>query len=110
MNMTKRILVSAICCVPLGLAGCAEDHHHEHVRREQVVVVEDAPPPVRREVIPVAPSREHIWVDGHWVRRGHGWEWEPGYYVVRPRPRAEWEPGHWAHDRGGYVYVDGHWR
>jgi hypothetical protein len=109
MTGIKRIVLSAICGLPLALAGCAEDHYH--ARRERVVVVEEEPPPVRREVVGVAPSRDHIWVEGHWVRRGRGgWDWEPGYWVARPRPRAEWVPGHWVRERGGWLYVDGHWR
>jgi hypothetical protein len=44
-----------------------------------------APPRPRYEVIPVAPSREHVWVAGHWVWRParHHHVWVPGAWRYR---------------------------
>jgi hypothetical protein len=51
-----------------------------------VAEVVPVPPPPRYEVIRVAPSREHVWVAGHWA-------WRP------ERHRHVWVPGGW-HSRG----------
>ena len=45
-----------------------------------------APPPLARvEIIPVAPSRGHIWVPGrwHWWPEHHEHVWVPGYWHHR---------------------------
>jgi hypothetical protein len=76
MPMRNRKIVSLLSV--LGLiavlvtTGCAR----------RVVVVKPAP---RIEVIPVAPSPRHVWVQGHYVRRHHDWVWVGGYYKVRRR-------------------------
>lgn len=67
---SKMVLVAALSVVLA--TGCAR----------KVVVQRPAP---RVEVIPVAPSARHIWVKGHYVRRGRNYVWVPGYYVVRRR-------------------------
>ena len=42
---------------------------------------------------PDVPRADHVWVPGHWSRRG------------------VWVPGHWrTASRAGYVWVNGHWR
>jgi hypothetical protein len=110
--MMKRLglLVAAAGAwvLPMGLSGCA--HHHHHYDEERVVVVEEAPPPERVEVYGIAPSPNHVWVSGHWVRRGARWEWSPGYWIVRRHAHDEWIPGHWERRGRGWAYIDGHWR
>jgi hypothetical protein len=77
--------------------------------REEVVVAEAAPAP-RVEVIPVAPSVEHVWIAGYWSWHGGSWVWVAGRYVLRPRPAAVWVAGHWARHPRGWVWVHGCWR
>lgn len=76
--------------------------------REEIIVTE-APPAARVEVIPVAPSANHLWVGGYWARSGNGWVWVEGRYVVRPRAHAVWVPGHWERHPRGWIWVYGHW-
>ncbi len=47
-----------------------------------VATVRTPPPPARVEVVPVAPSPRHVWVPGHYVRRGRNYIWVNGYYAV----------------------------
>jgi hypothetical protein len=72
------------------------------------VVVATRPPPEQVEVIPVAPSVNHIWIKGHWHWDGAAWIWRPGHYEVR-RVGLQWYPAHYAERGGGIVYVPGHW-
>lgn len=74
------------------------------------VYVGVAPPPVIVEKIPVAPSRNHIWVRGFHRWDGRAYVWVPGHFVVRPRPGAIWVAGHWVKHRRGWYWVDGRWR
>jgi uncharacterized protein YcfJ len=67
------------------------------------------PPPVREEVIVSAPSSQHIWIRGHSRWNGR-WVWQPGYWVIPPRPYAKWVPGHWRHRADGWVWISGQWR
>ncbi|WP_461082687.1 hypothetical protein [Spirosoma flavus] len=68
------------------------------------------PPPDRVEVIPRAPSARHVWVPGHYVRRGRNYVWMNGYYRVAPARHTAWAPGHWQQTRRGPVWIEGHWR
>src|SRR3569833_1555415 len=43
-------------------------------------VIVEAPPPPVREVITARPSRRHVWVSGHYVRRGGLYVWVGGYW------------------------------
>ncbi len=47
-----------------------------------VATVRRPPPPARVEVIPVAPSPRHVWVPGHYVRRGRNYIWVNGFYAT----------------------------
>jgi len=66
------IAIALVVTVLIG-EGCAR----------RVVVVQ--PPAPRVEVIPVAPSPRHVWVKGHYIKRGHNYVWVGGHYVTRRR-------------------------
>lgn len=74
------------------------------------VVVRVAPPPVVIEHPGPPPRTGYVWVGGYHRWDGYRYVWVPGHYVLPPRPRAVWVPGHWAERRGGWVFVEGHWR
>lgn len=46
------------------------------------IIVQQAPPPPRTEVVPPAPSTEHVWL----------------------------KPAHWQQTTGGWRFVGGRWR
>ncbi len=50
-----------------------------------VATVRTPPPPARVEVVPVAPSPRHVWVPGHYVRRGRDYIWVNGFYTTNRR-------------------------
>ena len=68
------------------------------------------PPPVHRGFIGVAPSRNHVWVNGYHEWDGNAYHWHEGSWMARPYPGAKWVESRWQHRRGGYVFVPGHWR
>jgi hypothetical protein len=70
---SKLFLASALLSVML-ITGCAR----------KVVVVR---PVDKVEVVPFAPSPQHIWVKGHYLKRGRNYVWVPGYYITRHRSR-----------------------
>ena len=78
----------------------------------RVRVYAPGPPPAPpAEVIGVAPSHRHAWVNGYHRWDGHAYVWVPGRWAVRPRARAHWAPGHWERGgRRGWYWVEGHWR
>jgi hypothetical protein len=102
--MKKQILAAAgaiLFAVSTSLAGAQVGLH-----------IRIAPPPPRRERIPPPPPehRDWVWHQGYNRWDGRAYVWVPGEYVAPPRPRARWVPGHWAHRRGEYVWIEGHWR
>ena len=108
-SMSKIVLGFAAIMPLSGLTGCVVRERDYH-RREVIVV--DEPPPPRREVIieRERPSRDHLWIEGHWVRERDRWEWFGGHWEARPRREAEWVPGHHERREHGYVWIEGHWR
>src|SRR3954447_7408482 len=119
-RMKKQLLrpLLAITAGSLLMTGCYHEHHHRVVVHEQAVaapvgpgdvIVATAPPAPRREVIGVAPSSEHVWVEGSWAYRNDRWIWLPGHYEVRPRVGAIRVPGHWDQTPRGYVWRPGRW-
>ena len=97
--MIRKALLAAVLGAGLALsAGAAE-----------IFVRVGQPRPIRETRV-VSPGRGYVWTPGYhrWDVRAYGWQ--PGAWVMPPRPRAHWVPAHWAHRRGGYVFVEGHWR
>jgi hypothetical protein len=72
------------------------------------IVVNTKPPVEKVEVIPVAPSANHIWIKGNWHWDGHAWVWHPGRYEVA-RVGFHWVPAHYVEKGSSIVYVGGHW-
>jgi len=89
------------------LAGCVVESG-PRPRPYGVVEVDVRPPPPRVVVLP-APRRGYVWAPGYWRWNGYEHVWTEGYYVARPRPRAEWISGRWEQRPRGWVYVEGHW-
>ena len=101
MNRSKLavpIVASMLAFAALGSVGCAEE----------VRVVAREPPREREEVVTAAPTREHIWIRGHWQWDGNDYTWVPGHWETR-RVGYEWVAGHWERYRRGWVWREGHW-
>jgi hypothetical protein len=81
--MLRQALGMSLLSVLL-LAGCAADFSVQgsFPAPLSVAAAIPAPPPPRYEVIPVAPSRDYVWVGGRWV-------WRP------ERHQHVWVPGGW---------------
>jgi hypothetical protein len=109
MNRWKLVVPVVACVAAVFVTGCAT---HEEVAVQSPpapaeVVVQSAPPPEQPEVIPVAPSTEHIWIRGHWHWNG-GWVWQPGHYEIR-RVGLRWIPAHYDQRGPAFYYIPGHW-
>jgi hypothetical protein len=94
----------------LVLAGLVAAPHAVLADVRVRVYVPVPPPPAPREVIGVAPSHRHAWVNGYHRWDGHAYVWVPGRWAVRPHARARWAPGHWERHQRGWYWVDGRWR
>lgn len=113
--MKRQIItiVGGAVLTGLLLTGCSSHRAYRPVVATaptgEVVVVSEAPPALRREVIGVAPSAQHVWVQGYWTYRSHRWVWMAGHYELRPRAGAAWIPGQWDRTSRGWVWLPGHW-
>ena len=97
--MIRRILMMALVGGGLALSAGAAD-----------IFVRVAPPRARVERRLAAPGRGYIWTPGFHRWDGRAYVWTPGSWVLPPRARAVWVPSRWVHRRGGWVFVEGHWR
>jgi hypothetical protein len=93
----------ALALLPWGLlSGCAT--------RTRVVYVAAPPPPPVVEVVPVQPAPTYVWVQGHHTWNGANYVWVSGRWVVRPYGKTRYIPGRWQQGRGGWFWVEEHWR
>ena len=113
--MLRRVLFALAVVAGVSVVSCrvhrvvvVHDAEYSSGPREEVIVTEQAPA-TRVEVIPVAPSPNHVWIGGYWSHHGGSWVWVDGRYVVRPRPHAVWVPGHWERHPRGWLWVYGRW-
>ena len=74
------------------------------------VIVRGAPPAPKLEVRTRAPSAKHVWIAGHWERRGRTWVWKKGHWVKRPKKGAAWIPARWVKSGDGWTFKQGYWR
>jgi hypothetical protein len=97
--MFRRGMLAFAATVLLGM-GMAE---------AQVTVQIGPPRPLVERRVP-APGPGYVWTPGYHRWDGRAYLWVPGAWVRPPRPRAHWVPARWVHRRGGWVFVEGHWR
>ena len=68
-----------------------------------------APPPLKREIRPLSPGHNYVWIQGHWKWNGNRYTWISGPYVKK-RPGMNWVSGHWVKRGRHWVWIKGHWR
>ena len=99
MNMHNKLAGLVLAGILFATAGLAAD-----------VFVKIAPPRLVVEKRGPAPGRDYVWINGTHRWDGNAYHWEGGKWERPPRPNAHWEQHRWEHRKGGYVFVEGHWR
>jgi hypothetical protein len=104
--MLKQKLGSALCGLVLfasvASTACAAPRGRLYVRV--------GPPAPIVEARTIAPGRGYVWVPGFYRWDGRAYLWVNGRWDRPPRARARWVAGHWQRERGGWFFVEGHWR
>jgi hypothetical protein len=115
---------AAIGAVAGGLAGAAIGRQADqreaaggapvYSSADAGYTVQSVPPaPVSepQESIPPQPTPNAVWIRGHYVYTGSGYQWQPGRWEVAPPGARNWIGPSWQPSpNGGYVYVRGHWQ
>ena len=118
---------AAIGAVAGGIAGAAIGHRadeREAAARSQdrtyrgstygayhVQTIPPSPVSEPQEYPPPQPSANSMWIRGHYVYTGTGYQWQPGRWEVPPPGTRNWvQPAWQPAPNGGYVYVQGHWQ
>lgn len=55
------------------------------------------------------PSRDYVWMAGHWNSEGGQWKWAAGHWDLPPSRSAVWISGHWIQGGTGWVWMNGAW-
>ena len=77
----------------------------------QVQTIPPTPVSEPHENPPPQPSANAMWIRGHYVYTGAGYQWQPGRWEVPPPGARTWVQPTWQPAaNGGYVYVRGHWQ
>src|ERR1043166_10117300 len=106
--MKREIVRASVWVVLISFLAIGCISHREPVvvtTPARQVIVTEAPPPPRTEVMGVAPSTAHVWVQGYWVHRDRRWVWVPGHWEARPRVGAMYVAGHWDRTTQGWVWT-----
>lgn len=69
-----------------------------------------APVSEPQETMTPQPSRDAVWIRGHYAWTGNAYQWQPGRWEVPPRGARVYVPASWQPANGGYVYSPGHWQ
>jgi hypothetical protein len=74
-----------------------------------IVRINVAPPASQAEVVPAAPSPNHVWISGWWNWDGQRHVWQGGHWELG-RPGFTWTPAHWvAEPNGVWAFRAGQW-
>lgn len=99
-----------------GITGAAIGHRadsREAARTEAAYTAQTVPlSPTSQpyETMPPQPSRDAVWIRGHYEYTGRKYEWVAGRWEVPPRGMRTWSEPTWQPNAGGgYVYTRGHW-
>ena len=101
-----HVLLVSIAAFSLAASATSEPHPR-HYRRVAVVDVDVAPPPPRVIVVPAA-RRGYVWAPGYWRWNGRQHVWIDGRWM-RERRGVQWVPAHWEQRGNRWHFEDGHW-
>lgn len=113
MKTLRAIALGCGGVVAVALVGC-EHHHHETAEYSEpvpagYVVIPEGPPPAVREVRPVSPGSDYVWVDGYYDWANGRYAWRPGHWEVPPRGYSYWVAPRYERYEHNYRYEPGHW-
>lgn len=77
---------------------------------EAPVIVPYPPPPARVEIVPPAPGKTEVWVDGQWIWRGNRWVWQAGGWQITPKNSYYAPPVTLRQQDGSLAYFEGGFR
>ena len=97
-GLRRTLPALALAASGLALTGCVVAPAYPG----DVVYAPSAPPPLQTEVIPVAPSPVHVWINGYWGWGGASYAWRPGHWAMPPRPGYMWHQPRWNHGPRGW--------
>ncbi len=104
-GLRRMLPALALAASGLALTGCVVAPAYPG----DVVYAPSAPPPLQTEVIPVAPSPVHVWINGYWGWGGASYAWRPGHWAMPPRPGYMWHQPRWNHGPRGWSQHGGGW-
>ncbi|HQQ70149.1 MAG TPA: hypothetical protein PLL92_07550 [Alicycliphilus sp.] len=107
-GLRRALPALALAAAGLALTGCVVTPAYP-VATQEVVYAPSAPPPLQTEVVPVAPSPVHVWINGYWGWGGGRYAWTPGYWAAAPRTGYVWHPRRWEHGPRGWGQHGGYW-
>ena len=108
--MYQRILKSLVLAsLAAFIAAPAIAQTHIDIGGLHIRIASDAPPQARHEPRPPQPSRDDVWINGYWDRRGESWEWNTGRWERPVDRRYHWVNARYTREGNHYRYDPGHW-
>ncbi len=90
-----------------GLCACATSAPPRYVSSRAGVEVVVRPPAPKVVIVPAARSG-YVWAPGYWRWNGRDHVWVEGQYL-RERRGERWVPAHWEERGDHWRFEEGHW-
>jgi hypothetical protein len=95
---TRFVLAGAACIAAVAV-----------VRSQSPVPQAYSAPQAESQTMGSPPSRDYVWMAGHWNSEEGKWKWAAGHWDLPPNRSAVWVPGHWIQGSSGWVWTNGAW-
>ena len=102
MRLRTTVLATLTAVTLAGLSACVVEPVGGYYADVAV-----APPPPRIVVTPSVRAG-YVWAPGYWRWNGRQHVWVDGRYM-RERRGYRWHPAHWEARGGRYHFEQGHW-
>ena len=106
MKLKTIVLSTFLAC---ALAACATTSGPSRTRHYSAAGIDVTVRPPAPRVIAVPSSRSgYVWAPGYWRWNGRDHVWVDGTWV-RERQGSRWVPAHWEERGDRWHFEEGHW-
>jgi hypothetical protein len=102
MNSKIRIVLAGAACMAAIAVIRAQSQPAAAPQANSMALADN-------QMVGAPPSRDYVWMSGHWNSEAGQWKWEAGHWDLPPNRNAVWVAGHWIQGSTGWTWMNGAW-